>query len=116
MKFRIEEVNQRPMAVFDDELPPKSWLLTSFLEEARTGVQDFLDEIEFAKSGTVEHAGLTGDGVDVEFFSDRAVIKELWPANGKDSTVARIEIPLEQARQLLLEWQIALESWRKRTG
>jgi hypothetical protein len=112
MKFRVEEVNGRPLAVFEDEKPPRSWLLTSFLEEARVAVEDFLSKIESVQSGKLDSAGCTGDGVEVEFYSDRAVIEELYPAAGEDAEPERIEIPLEQARQILLDWQVALEQWR----
>jgi hypothetical protein len=113
MKFRVEEANERPIAVFEDEPPPGSWLLAFFLEEARTGVQDFLDDLERVRSGKTTHAGYRGNGVDVEFYSDRAVIEELWPAEGEDAKPERIEIPLDQARQLLLDWRIVLEQWRQ---
>jgi len=117
MKFHVEEANERPIAVFDDEQPPRNWLLSSFLEEARTGVQDFLEEIERAQSGESERTGYTCDSVDVEFYSDRAVIKELWLTTGEDAEPERIEITLDQARQLLLDWQVALEQWQpKRSG
>lgn len=111
MKFRVEETNGRPFAVFDDEPPPRNWLLTSFLEEARVAAVDFLDEIERVRSGAAAQAGCTGDGVDVAFHADRAVIEELWPSGGDDATPEMIEIPLEQARQLLLDWRAALEQW-----
>jgi hypothetical protein len=116
MKFRVEEANERPIAVFEDEPPPGSWLLATFLEEARTGVQDFLDDLERVRNGKTTHAGYTGNGVDVEFYSDRAVIEELWPAEGEDAEPERIEITLDQAQQLLLDWQIALEQWRLGRG
>jgi len=117
MKFRVEESNERPIAFFDDEKPPRNWLLSFFLEEARTDVQDYLDEIESARTGELEHTGYGGNSVDVRFYADRAVIEELWPAGGEDAEPERIEIPLEQAQQLLLDWQVALEQWRaKRTG
>lgn len=58
-----------------------------------------------------KQSGFTGDAVDVEFYSDRAVIKELWPANEEDGEPERVEPPLDQARQLLLDWQAALEQW-----
>lgn len=114
MKFRVEEVNERPMAFFDDEPPPRSGLLSAFLEEARTGVEDFLVEIERVQSGEADRGGYTCNGVDVEFYPDRAVIEELYPAAGEEAGPERTEIPLEQARQLLLEWKAALEQWRTR--
>jgi hypothetical protein len=75
-------------------------------------VQDFLDEIERARSGEAESAGFTCNGVVVEFYRDRAVIEELYPAAGEDAEPERIEISLNQARQLLLDWQAALERWQ----
>ena len=101
-----------PVAVFEDEQSPRNWLLSSFLEEARTGMRDLLDEMERVQSGNSDRAGYTGDGIDVEFYTDRAVIEELWPAAGENAEPERIEISLDQARQLLLDWQIALERWR----
>lgn len=116
MKFRVEQVDGRPVAVFEDEPPPRNWLLASFLEEARPDVRRYLDELERAQSGESECTGYTGDDVDVEFHADRAVIEDLWPAEGEDAEPERIEIPLDQARQLLLDWQIVLEQWRQRSG
>lgn len=111
MKFRVEQVDGRLIAVFDDEPPPRSWLLSSFLEEARPDVRRYLDELERAQSGESEPTGYTGDDVDVEFYADRAVIEELWPAD-EAAEPERIEITLDQARQLLLDWKVALERWR----
>ena len=112
MKFRIEEALDRPVAVFDDEQPPRSSLLSTFLEEARTSMKELLDKLENVRSGQASQHGYTGDGVSVEYYVDRAVIEELWPAD-EDVEPARIELPLDQARQLLLDWQTALNHWRR---
>lgn len=111
MKFHIETINERPVAVFDDETSPVNWLLSTFLEEARTAIQDFLDEIERGREGDGKPTGYTGNGIDVEFYPDRAVIEELWPAAGDDDEPAKVEISLDQARQLLLDWRLALKHW-----
>jgi hypothetical protein len=115
LKFHVEQVDKRLIAVFDDEPPPRKWLLASFLEQARPHVQRYLDEIERARSGSSEPTGYTGDEVDVEFYADRAVIEELWPSAGDDAEPERLELTLDEARQLLLDWQIALEQWRLRS-
>lgn len=111
MKFHIEMIDEHPVAVFDDEPPPGNWLLSTFLEEARTAIQDFLDEIERGRQGDGTPTGYTGNGIDVEFYPDRAVIEELWSAGGDEAESAKIEISLDQARQLLLDWRQALNHW-----
>lgn len=111
----MEEANGRPIAVFDDEPAPRNWLLASLLEEARTILPEFLAEIESAQSGKSGRFGITGDAVDVEFYPDRAVIKELWPDEEEDDEPERVELPLDQVRQLLIDWQAALDQWRSRS-
>jgi hypothetical protein len=64
------------------------------------------------QSGESERGGYPCNTVNVEFYSDRAVIEGLYPAAGEDAEPERMEIPLHQARQLLLDWQAALEQGR----
>ena len=112
MKFRVEEDDGTPVAVFEDEQPPRSWLLASLLEEARPDVQMFIDELERARSGEAEPTGYSCNSVAVDFYRDRAVIEELYPAAGEDAEPERVELTLDEARQLLRDWQVALERWR----
>ena len=112
MKFHVKEVNNRPIAIFDNAPLPHSHLLSDFLEEARIGnVEDYLAEIEKAKNGHSLPTGFTGNSVDISFYSDHATIEELWPQN--EDNPASIEISLEEAKQLLLDWQVVLENWKK---
>ena len=47
MKFGVENFNGRTIAIFDEELPHRSYLLAAFLEEARsTKGQIYLELIE----------------------------------------------------------------------
>lgn len=113
MKFRVEDAQGIPIAVFEDEPQPKSWLLSSFLEEARVAVEDFLGKLDRVRRGEVDRAGCTGDGVDIVFYPDHVVIEELYPSAGGMEEPQRVEISVSQARQLLSEWRAALENWRQ---
>jgi hypothetical protein len=116
MKFRVENFNGRPIALFDRELPPRSYLLAAFLEEARyTKGQIYLeiiDKIECSKNmRDVKVTELTGNCIDVELYIDRILITELWPAGGEDAEPESTEILLTEAKRLLLEWQSILNLW-----
>lgn len=112
MKFRTEIVNDRPMAAFDDEPSPRNWLLRFFLEDARTfEVDAYLEELDAAlESDNIEEpTGVMGNHVDVMFYPDRAVIEELYPADDAPESAVTV-LPIELARQLLLDWKKALET------
>lgn len=113
MKFIVEQPNEFPNPIFTDEPSPRNWLLSTMLYEIRTSaeVQDFLDEIRKARSGEKLPSGYTCDGVDVEFYQDRAVIEELYPAAGEDAEPEKAEITLDEAERVLLEWRSVLERW-----
>lgn len=112
MKFHVVEMNEQPVAVFDDEPSPRDWLLSSFLEEVRDRVRLFIAEIERVQNGGVVLGGPTGDGVNIEVEPTRLVIEELYPEDGDEAEPKRLELSLSEARQLLLEWQDALMKWR----
>lgn len=112
MKFHIEDNDGAPNVIFDDEPSPRSWLLSFFLEEAQWSIQDFLDEMEKAKGGEGVPTGYRCNSVDVSFYPNRAVIEALWPEGGEDAEPEKTELSLAEARQLLLDWQIALKQWR----
>jgi hypothetical protein len=110
MKFRVEIVNDRPMAAFDEEPSPRNWLLQFFLEDARTfEVDAYLEELDAAlESDDIEEpTGVMGNHVDVMFFPDRVVIEELYPADDAREPAVTV-LSVELARQLLLDWKKAL--------
>lgn len=106
MKFQVTEIHGRPFAKFE----PNS-LLSFFLEDARGSIEDLLDEIEKAKLNEKAPTGFTGDHVDISFYPDRAVIEDLWPED--EDNPSQVILSLDEAKQLLLDWQIALANWRK---
>lgn len=111
MNFAIVEINERPCADFSDEPPPRSWLLSSFLEEARVfTTAEYLREIDKAERNEYP-AGITGNELDVSFLQNEATLESLWVEddNGEFATTT---LPLAEAKQLLLDWQAALEKWR----
>lgn len=112
MKFVVKEVNERPMAYFQDEPSPRDWLLSFFLEDTRHDVQMYLNEISKAETGKTVPSGFTGNHVDIEFYPDRAVIEELYPAD--EENFQKMEIPLQKAKQLLLDWENSLNKWREK--
>ncbi len=106
MKFRVEIINDRPMAVFDDQPPPRNWLLQFFLEDARTfGVETYLAELDAAVESEDDEVptGMTGNHVDVSFYADRVVIEDLYPAEETTQPVTTV-LAIELARQLLIDW------------
>jgi hypothetical protein len=115
MKFRVEETCGVPDAIFEDEIPPKSYILSSFLGDASWSEQMFIDMIDLGLSSKNEKdikvTGLTCDSIDIDIYSDRAVIEHLW-LEAEDAKPSSIEMPLEELRQLLLDWQIALKKWK----
>lgn len=102
MKFTVETLNDRPFARFE----PSNILLSFFLDDARSVIPDFLEEINLAKAGEKVPSGFTCDHVDVSFYKDRAVIEDLWPQD--DQAPEKTELPLEVAEKILLEWQSIL--------
>ena len=111
MKFVIKDVNSRPWAEFPEENETKGWLLSAFLEDARANPKDYLDEISRAEQNPGTATGYTGNHVDVEFNSDRAVIEDLYP-EPPDDEPEKIEISLADAKQLLLDWEAAIKDWK----
>ena len=65
MKFRVEKFNNILRAIFEDEEPPRSWLLSFLLMDAQSFIPDFLNEIEKAKREEKIPTGFTGNNVNV---------------------------------------------------
>ncbi|MEG4852689.1 hypothetical protein QUB10_17595 [Microcoleus sp. B5-D4] len=112
----MENFNGRLIAIFDRELPPRSYLLAAFLEEARSTkgqiYLEIIDKIECSKNlRDVKVTALTGNCIDAELYTDRIVITELWPTGEEDAEPESTEILLTEAKRLLLEWQSILNLW-----
>jgi hypothetical protein len=114
VKFHIEAVCGIPDPVFDDEAPPKSWLLAGFLMDMRGQEDLYLGEIAKAEAGATI-TDLYNNHIDAQLYPDGRVILEELRYNAQDEIdrgpPARIEITLAQAKQLILDWLAAKQSW-----
>lgn len=112
MKIITKEINGRPMAFVDSDSNLVDGLVASYLQDTELGFEDYLKEIEKAEQNIDIPTGFTGNNVDVEFYPDKAVIEELYPAD--ENNFQSIEIPLSEAKRLLLEWKNIVEEWENR--
>jgi hypothetical protein len=109
MGFRVEEVDGTPRAVFEDEDPLRRELLPLLLLPAPYFVEDMLHELSLVERGVTESSGFDTPRAVVEFFSDRVVIETYLPEDSDDEEPPRLELSVEEARLLLLEWGAALQ-------
>lgn len=114
MKFRISETCGTPHAVFDDEPPPRSWLLGMYLDDMRGQEDLYLGEIAKAEAGETI-TDLYNNIVDVQLYPDGRVTIEELRYNAQDEIdrgpPERTEITLAQAKQLILDWLEAKKKW-----
>lgn len=114
MKFITFEKDGYLEVNFPDETGFRKQLLNCFLEDARNYTEGYLEGIEEAEKSGKEVTGFTGNRVDVEFYPDRTVIEELYPENEDD--FQKIEIPLQEAKNLLIDWKQVIEKWESRAA
>src|SRR5262249_49801373 len=104
-----------PDAVFDDEVPPRSWLLSMFLSDMRGQEELYLTEIAKAEAGETI-TDLYNNMVDVQLHPDGRVILEELRYTPEDEAAlgppARTELTLAEARQLILDWLAARKRWQ----
>ena len=89
-------------------------MMTTFLIDL-DGQEDFyLEEFAKAEAGATI-TGLYNNHVDAQLYPDGRVILEELRYNAQDELdrgpPARIEITLAQAKQLILDWLAAKQSW-----
>jgi hypothetical protein len=116
MEFKIQTRNGIPNAIFEED-GFKYYLLWAFLEQARTmSGSIYLDMLEQAEQSqyieSTRVVGLTGDHVDVDFYSNQVLITELYPED--EDEPRSVSLLLKDAKELLLKWQDALRKWHER--
>lgn len=120
MKFRVEEIEGVPRAVFEDEEPPRRELLALLLHPDPYFVPDMLYEISLVERGAMESSGFDSPRAEVRFFRDRVVVEACSvDKHAGEEGIERVEISPDEAKLLLLEWGVALqrrELLRKATG
>lgn len=114
MKVEIQEIWNRPVPAVVDEVPERENLLTSLLLDADGQEDLYLGEIAKAEAGTTI-TDLYNNYIDAQLYPDGRVILEELRYNAQDEIdrgpPARIEITLAQAKQLILDWLAAKQSW-----
>lgn len=113
MNIEITEINEIPRPVLPYEKGSRKVVLEDFLFDARTGIDDYLNEISKAEKNDGVPTGFTSNQVDVGFFPNKAEIEHLW-CEDENGELIFVEIPLTEAKQLLLEWKSALNNWYER--
>lgn len=113
MKFHIESVAGFPDAHFDDEVPPRSWLLSSFLSDMRGQEDLYLDFLARGEAGE-RITNLYNNWVHVYPFPDVVVIEDIYDDslfNNEDCEGPRrcTFLTHAEARQLIQEWVEAQE-------
>ena len=114
MKFETFEKEGYLEVAFPQEVIPHKWLLSCFLADARNDIESRLEEIEKAEKGQDVPTGIVSNSVDTNFYPNKAVITALWfndEGVHDENNYASMEIPLSEAKQLLLDWQKALNEW-----
>lgn len=114
MSFRVEEVDGTPQAVFEDEDPLRRTLLPLLLHPATHFVSDMLLELALVEQGVMESSGFDTPHAEVEFFRDRVVIESVPTLDSDDGDPPRVELSVDEAKFLLLEWEEALQRCRVR--
>ena len=116
MDFRIEEVDGTPRAVFEDEDPLRRELLPLLLLPDSYFVPDMLHELTLVERGVSESSGFDTPRAEVEFFRDRVVIESLPPDGDEEGDPPRLELSVDEAKLLLLEWGAALQRRKVERG
>lgn len=114
MRFHLEAVYNTPDAIFDDEVPPRSWLLSSFLSDMRGQEDYYLGELAKAEAGQTV-LDCYNNLVDAQMYPDGRVVLEELRYSDEDEAErgppARTELTLQEARQLILDWLAAKKQW-----
>ena len=109
MDFKIENLDGRPVAVLADQGKVRNWFLSQLLTPSKYFIIELLHEI------TQIEKRLCGDRecqdlyVYIAPFLERITIEFSLPEDAVE--VQQIEIRLEVAKLLLLEWGTMLHRW-----
>ena len=112
MKISIEDVHGVPYPCFEDEVPPRSWLLSMYLSDMRGQEDLYLDFLERAAAGE-DIRDLYNQSVEVFFFKDQDLVvledmRDLDVAAPDAEGPARCAyLSFAEARQLILDWLAA---------
>jgi hypothetical protein len=117
-KFRIKEVCELPLPIFDEEPEPRQGLLSDFLHDFWRQEDLLLDSIAKAEAGETI-LDMYNNVVHAYFYPDgRVVIEELRFAKEEEEfgPGPRTEVTLAEAKQLVLDWLEAKRRWYAERG
>jgi hypothetical protein len=118
MRFRVAETDDRPTAIFTSKDQRRNALLSQLLLPSIEYVVNLLYDIKRVERGLDStHSYSRHHVVYIRLFKDQITLKLYDKGDGTD--VTQIEIPLDSAKLLLLQWGLTLQRWemkRKKPG
>jgi len=109
MKFRVEESSDQLTAIFDTEDPLQNSLLSRFLVSSKYFVVDILHDISMVERGIYPSHAFENPEVFVELYKDHISIEPY--VEEEETEIPKVNMPLETAKLLLLEWGVVLQRW-----
>src|SRR5689334_17834579 len=108
-RFTVAFAAGVPCAVFEGN-NEGAWVLGCFLGEATSFLSGMLDLVESVATAETYPVQFSGNAVFLDLYPDRAVIAAQW-IKDKAGKECEVTIPLDEARQLLIEWGKVLKSY-----
>jgi hypothetical protein len=115
LKFEIRETCGIIDPVFN-ETDYRYYLIGAFLRETRSSYgylyTEMIEQAEHDQNNiSTEVCSATLNSIDVQFYSNRIVITELYPED--EDNPQSTSLSFVEAKELLLSWQIALKEWHE---
>lgn len=111
MDFKLVELNGVLHPVFEAENRER-WVRSAFLRDAESRLSELIGLVRQARDSS-QPFEWSGNEVWVDFFPGGAVITAQWMRDDKGAEL-EIEISLDEAEQLLSDWQKALREYHSR--
>ena len=111
-RFKVESVSGVPSASFEGN-NEEAWVLESFLSEATSFYSYMIDTLNSVTTVDSHPVQFSGNEIFFDVYPDRVVITAEW-IKDKSGNECKVTLPLEEAKQLLLEWGKVLEKHLRR--
>lgn len=110
MRFRVEEIDNRPTAIFTSKNQRRNALLSQLLLPSTEFAVNLLYDITRVERGfDSTYSYSRHQVVSIRLFKDRVTLQLYDKGDGRDLT--QIEIPVDSAKLLLWQWGLALQRW-----
>jgi hypothetical protein len=118
MRFRVAETDHRPTAIFTSKDQRRNALLSQLLLPSTEFAIDLLYDITRVERGfDSTYSYSRHQVISIHLFKDRITLKPY--DKSCETEMTQIEIPLDSAKLLLLQWGLTLQRWemkRKKPG